>query len=313
MRRAAAALAAIPFLVLGLVSSPVRPLAAQAGASAARGRAEVAGAVPDSSVGVPSASGHVRAVPIAVEERLARELGLRVGDTLRIGAAAEAVGTLAQVAAIHRPAPDPATVLRDERRVRLHLPDLAALLGRPDRVDRFGVVLQPGASADSAAARLNGSAFGYRAYPSAEIAAGSSRTFQVVSRFHRAIAIITIAASAIFLLCIMLLKVEERRLDAAVMRFVGVRRRTIVGALVLEAAAIALVGAVLGIGFAYVASWLVNAYYQQRFATALVFSHVTPEIVVFGTALSVTLGITAGAVAAFRLARTKPMTLWGRE
>ena len=40
----------------------------------------------------------------------------------------------------------------------------------------------------------------------------------------------------------MLLKVEERRLDAAVMRFVGVRRRTIFGALLLEAILVAAVG-----------------------------------------------------------------------
>ncbi len=252
-------------------------------------------------------------VGVAVEARLARELHLAVGDTFRLGPSPDSLRALARVEAIYEPAPDPATVLRDERRIRLHLPDLAALLGQRDRVDRFGVVLQPGANPDSAAARLNGVAFGYRAYPSAEIAAGSSRTFQVVSRFHKAIALITIAASAVFLLCIMLLKVEERRLDAAVMRFVGVRRRTIVGALVLEAAAIALVGAVLGIGFAYTASWLVNAYYQRRFATALVFSHVTPDIVLFGTMLSVVLGVGAGALAALRLARTRPMALWGRE
>jgi len=155
-------------------------------------------------------------------------------------------------------------------------------------------------------------AFGYRAYPSAEIAVGSSRTFEVVSRFHKAIAVITIVASAVFLLCIMLLKVEERRLDAAVMRFVGVRRRTIVGALVLEAAAIAVVGAVLGVGFAVIASWVTNAYYQQRFATALIFSRVTFDIVLFGTVLSIVLGVGAGALAAWRLAGTKPMALWSR-
>ena len=96
--------------------------------------------------------------------------------------------------------------------------------------------LRPGVSPDSAAADLNRSAFGYRAYSSRAIASESSQTFLVVSRFHRAIAVITIVASAVFLLCIMLLKVEERRLDAAVMRFVGVRRRTIFGALLLEAA-----------------------------------------------------------------------------
>jgi len=261
---------------------------------------------------MPAPLGAQAPIGVALERRLADELRLQIGDTLRLGPSPDSLRALARVEAIYDPAPDPSTVMRDDRRMRMHLPDLAALLGQPDRVDRFGVVLQPGVSDSVAAARLNELAFGYRAYPSAEIAAGSSRTFEVVSRFHKAIAVITIVASAVFLLCIMLLKVEERRLDAAVMRFVGVRRRTIVGALVLEAAAIAVVGAVLGVGFAVIASWVTNAYYQQRFATALIFSRVTFDIVLFGTVLSIVLGVGAGALAAWRLAGTKPMALWSR-
>jgi putative ABC transport system permease protein len=133
-----------------------------------------------------------------------------------------------------------------------------------------------------------------------------------VSRFHRAIGFITIVASAVFLLCIMLLKVEERRLDAAVMRFVGVRRRTIFGALVLEAALVASVGSVLGAGLAWLAGAATNSYYQRFFDTGLVFSLITVRIVLFGVGLSLLLGIAAGAVAAWRLVRTPPMVLWGR-
>jgi putative ABC transport system permease protein len=144
------------------------------------------------------------------------------------------------------------------------------------------------------------------------IAAESSQTFLVVSRFHRAIGVITIVAAAVFLLCIMLLKVEERRLDAAVMRFVGVRRRTIFAALLLEACLVAAVGSLLGAGLAVAAGAATNAYYQRLFDTALVFSLVTPRIVGFSVALSLGLGLGAGALAAWRLVRTSPMALWGR-
>jgi hypothetical protein len=164
----------------------------------------------------------------------------------------------------------------------------------------------------SAPAVLNGNAFGCRAYASSVIASESSRTFLVVSRFHRAIAIITIVASAVFLLCIMLLKVEERRLDAAVMRFVGVRRRTIFAALVLEAALVAVFGSVVGAGIALAAGAVTNAYYQRFFSTELVFSLISVRILLFGMALSLVLGLLAGAVAAWRLVRTPPMVLWGR-
>src|SRR5688572_10183758 len=249
---------------------------------------------------------------IAVERGLADRLKLEVGDTVRIGAAPDTLGRLGVVAAVYEPRPDPAELSRQGLRIRMHLPDLAALLDAPDRVDRFGVRLAPGVSAESAAAVLNRSAFGFRAHSSDAIASESSQTFRVVSRFHRAIGFITIVASAVFLLCIMLLKVEERRMDAAVMRFVGVRRRTIFGALVLEAALVAVLGSMLGAGLAWAAGAATNSYYRRFFDTELIFSLITPRIVVFSVCLSLVLGLMAGAVAAWRLVRTPPMVLWGR-
>jgi putative ABC transport system permease protein len=249
---------------------------------------------------------------IAIERRLATELDLAVGDTIRLGPAADSIRFAGVVAAIYEPRSDPADIAKGEWHLRMHLPDLTRLLGTPDRVDRLSIGLRGGISADSAAARLNRSAYGYRAHSSRVIASESSQTFRVVSRFHRAIAIITIVASAVFLLCIMLLKVEERRLDAAVMRFVGVRRRTIFGALLLEAVLVAALGSLLGTGLAYLAGAATNAYYRRFFDTLLTFSLITPDIIWFSVMLSLVLGAGAGAVAAWRLVHTKPLVLWGR-
>jgi putative ABC transport system permease protein len=264
------------------------------------------------ALGAPNEPATAQLPAVAVERRLAQDLSLRVGDTVRLGTAPDSMRTLATVSAVYEPRPDPAEITKDERHVRMHLPDLAALLGAPDRVDRFGVGLVRGAPVDSAVAALERNAFGYQAYPSAAIASQSSQTFLVVSRFHRAIAVITIVASAVFLLCIMLLKVEERRLDAAVMRFVGVRRRTIFGALLLEAALVAVIGSILGTALAFLAGAATNAYYRRFFDTALTFSLITPDIVLFSVALSLALGLSAGAAAAWRLVHTRPMVLWGR-
>jgi putative ABC transport system permease protein len=249
---------------------------------------------------------------IAVERRLAAQLGLSVGDTVGIGRAPDSLRVVGIVAAVFEPRPDPADIPRPMRRLRMHLPDLAEVLGTPDRVDRFGVALRPGVSPDTAAAVLDRNAIGYQAFSSHDIASGSSQTFRVVNRFHRAIAVISIVASAVFLLCIMLLKVEERRMDAAVMRFIGVRRRTIFGALVLEAALVAVAGSAAGAVFAVLASAATNAYYRRFFDTTLTFSVVTPGIIAFSVALSLALGLIAGAAAAARLVRTRPMVLWGR-
>lgn len=255
---------------------------------------------------------HAQLPEVAVERRLAQRLGLSVGDTVRLGTAPDSLRARVVVGAIYAPRPDPSRLMRGEWQVRLHLPDLAVLLGTPDRVDRFGVVLTPGTNPAEASQRLNEAAFGYRAYPSAEVGAEASRTFLVVSRFHRAIGVISIVASAIFLLCIMLLKVEERRLDAAVMRFVGIGRRTLFLALLLEAALVAVVGSLVGTGLAFVSSAITNAWYRRVYETTLTFSAVTPDIVLLGVGLSLGLGLVAGAVAAWRLVRTRPLVLWGR-
>jgi len=106
--------------------------------------------------------------------------------------------------------------------------------------------------------------------------------------------------------------VEERRLDAAVMRFVGVRRRTIFGALLLEAILVAALGCLLGTGLAYLAGMATNAYYRRFFDTVLTFSVITPDIVWFSVVLSLVLGAVAGALAAWRLVQTRPLVLWGR-
>jgi putative ABC transport system permease protein len=249
---------------------------------------------------------------VAIERQLAEDLGLVVGDTLLLGPASDTGNALVRIGAVYEPRPDPAEIAKREHHIRMHLPDLASLLGEPDRVDRLSIGLNQGISTDSAVAALNGTAFGYRAYSTRVIARESSQTFLVVSRFHRAIAIITIVASAVFLLCIMLLKVEERRLDAAVMRFVGVRRRTIFWALVLEAIVIAVLGSILGTGLAYLAGAATNAYYSRYFDTRLVFSLITPDLVFFSVVLSLALGMVAGVGAAWRLVHTRPLVLWGR-
>ena len=49
------------------------------------------------------------------------------------------------------------------------------------------------------------------------------------------------------------------------------------------------------------------------FDTTLVFSAVTPGILRFSVLLSLGLGLGAGSLAAWRLVRTRPLVLWGRE
>ena len=155
-------------------------------------------------------------------------------------------------------------------------------------------------------------AFGFRAYRSRDIAVETSRTFQVVSRFHRAIGVITIVASSVFLLCIMVLKVEERRRDIAALRLMGISRWSVVQSIIIEAALVAVLGSVLGVALGWAASLFVNWHYQALYRTPLAFSMVTPPIVALAVSLSLLLGIGAGILASLRLVRTPPLVLFGR-
>ena len=250
---------------------------------------------------------------IAIDERLAADAGLRVGDLVVLAAEpGRANGDTVRISAIVRRRADPSEVARSEYRIRMHLGQLQGIIGYGDRVDRYAIATTGGVAADSALGRINSVAFGFHAYPSREIAVETSKTFAVVSRFHRAIGMITIVASATFLLCIMLLKVDERRRDVAAMRLMGISRATVVRTVMLESSFVALLGSLFGVGLGFVTSAFVNAHYQAVYRTPLRFAIITPGTVTYSVALSLVLGIGAGALAARRLARTPPLTLFGR-
>jgi len=249
---------------------------------------------------------------IAIDTRMAEDLGVTVGARVRLSAIPGEPGDSVLVAAVFERKADPAEVARREYRVRLHLDHLQHLMQYDDRVDRFAVGMRTGASVDSALARINHVAFGFRAHASRDVAVQSSRTFRVVERFHAAIGIITVVASAVFLLCLLLLSVEERKRDIAALRLMGISRATVVRALVIEAAIVSLAGSVLGAGIGWIASLIVNAHFQNVYRTPLVFALLTPQIFAFATGLSLVLGIGAGAAAGWRLVRASPLSLMGR-
>ncbi|MFL5598083.1 MAG: ABC transporter permease [Gemmatimonadaceae bacterium] len=249
---------------------------------------------------------------IAVDEALAARAHLKQGDRVTLSAQPGEPGETVILAAIVRRAADPSEVARGDLRVRMHLDQLQTIAGYGDRVDRFAIATTPAADIPALIDRVNGVAFGFRAYRSRDIAVETSRTFQVVSRFHRAIGIITIVASSVFLLCIMVLKVEERRRDIAALRLMGISRATVVRSIVVEAALVAVLGSALGVLLGWAASLFVNWHYQALYRTPLEFSMVTGPVVAGAVSLSLVLGIAAGVLASLRLVRTPPLALFGR-
>jgi putative ABC transport system permease protein len=248
---------------------------------------------------------------VLAEAGFATRAGIEPGDSLRVGPTPEAA-CVARVAGTFVPPPDPATLTRERPRFLFHLPDLAQLAERPDAVDRFTLKLRPGANPDSVAALLGPVMPGARVMSAADLADQSSATFNVIRRFHVAIAWITLTASGVFLACLMILRVQQRRLPVAALRLTGVSRRTLFLWLLLETTAISVLGGVVGLGIGALASDAINAFYQRRYDTALVFSLIGPDSLLPALGLAVVLGLGAGCVAAALLLRSDPLVEAGR-
>jgi putative ABC transport system permease protein len=239
---------------------------------------------------------------LLLENRSARALEIAVGDTVWVSGLDTGERAFIVAGLYRRPA-DPSTVtLRDYRAV-FHLPDLQELLGTADRVDRFSVKLRPGAQREAVIAAIDRLAFGADAWPTETVATATSETFRVISRFHRALAGITIVGAAVFLLCLVVLKLEERRLEGASMRDVGISRRTLFLWMFSETLAMAGIGTVLGLLAGWAGTWIINAYFRGLYDTTLAFAKVTPALALLVGAIGLSTGALVGLIAGVQMVR----------
>ena len=245
---------------------------------------------------------------LLLEGRTAERLGLEIGDTVW----AAALGSEEQafvIAGIYRRPADPSTVTLQDYRAILHLPDLQGLLGGQDRVDRFSVRLRPGADREAVMAEIDRLAFGARAHRTEAVANATSETFRVVSRFHRALAGITITGSAVFLLCLVVLKIEERRQEGAAMREIGISRRTLFLWTFTETLAMAAIGTVAGLALGWAGSAIINAYFRAMYDTTLAFARVTPGLAAAVAAIGGLTGVVIGVLTGLQMVRRAPIRL----
>ena len=250
---------------------------------------------------------------VVVSDRTATALDLAVGDTLEVGADAALGAPLrCVVGGISRPTADPFEVGTEQLHLTMHLPDLERLAGTPDRLDRFAVRLQDPAQAAAVADEINAMGIGIAAYASKEVAARNSSTFVVISQFHKAIGFVSMLAGLVFLVAIMVLKVESMRRELGVLRLIGISRRTVLRSVLLIAALVSLLGSLVGIGLARIAVAIINPAARARYDTDLVFARITPHIVLLAVGLSIPIGLFAGWLVARHIVHRNPLDAVGR-
>ena len=265
---------------------------------------------------------------VLVSRQLMESRGYRVGDVIRLSTRHSGEDARSfRIDGVYEPTPDPLRFAHQRLEVRFHLPDLQALIADAPRqaqngmrasreteaesVTSINVALKDprdaGAFARDIAARIPGLVARPTSAPTER-----TTTFAVIERFHLAIAIVTVVGSAVFLLALMVMLVDERRSTVGILRLIGFTRGRIVLQIFAEGVLIALAGAVFGILFALASEDLFNRFFQWRYDTTLVFLRITPEVASRSLMIAVPLGIAASLAASWSVLRQHLLALLRR-
>jgi putative ABC transport system permease protein len=180
-----------------------------------------------------------------------------------------------------------------------------------ESVTRINVALEDPSDADAFARDLGTKLPGLVVRRARDPADGTD-PFIVLERFHVAIAAVTVIGSAAFLLALMVMRSEERRETAGILRLIGFSRPRILLEIFVEGLLVAGAGTLFGLALAAAMQGLFNRFFQWHYDTALVFVRVTPEIAAKCIAIAVPLGVVAGLVASWALLRRNIMALLKR-
>ena len=266
-----------------------------------------------------SSSTEVRDLPgVLVSRHLLEDEALAVGDVVRLSA--DDTGEPARpfrVVGVYEPIPDPLRITGRRLEARLHLPDLIDLTADPtdplsaESVTTINVALVDPADAAAFVRDLDARVPGLNVRRTAR-PLSRSNPFVVIERFHLAISVVTLIGSTMFLLALMVMRVEERRETAGVLRLLGVSRQRVLLNVLVEGMLIALVGVVFGVVLAVVSQDGFNRFFQWRYDTPLVFVRITPPVLWRSVAYAVPLGLVAAVVSAWLLLRRDVLTLFRR-
>jgi putative ABC transport system permease protein len=253
--------------------------------------------------------------PILVSRQLLEKEHLAIGEVVQL--ASRPTGTDARsfrIAGTYDPVADPKRLGEVRLEARLHLDDLLALKaeagdpGGTEAVGAVNVALRDPADAAAFARDLDARMPGLLVRPTAPTREDAG-PFVVLERFHLAIALITVFASSMFLLALMVMLVDERRETVAVLRLIGLRRRRILLQILAEGLVIALGGAVVGVALAIVLEGLFNGFFQWRYETTLVFVQVTAAVAARSVLIAVPLGLLASLASSWDLLRRGALSL----
>jgi putative ABC transport system permease protein len=266
--------------------------------------------------GPPTTSADSGIPDILISRQLLESQKLSLGAVVSLSSRADGQDPRPfRIVGVYEPTPDPMRRGAVRHEVRMHLPDLLTMTADPgdpldlDAVDAINVAVSDTSAVDSVGRNL------ISRLPGVVVeltGGGRAEPFVVLERFHLAIAIVTVIASSIFLLALMLMIVDERRAVVGILRLIGFRRRRILMHVLAEGAVIAIAGAVFGVILSAVFQDAINRFFQWRYDTALIFVRITPAIALRSVAMSVPLGVLATLIASWTILRRDVLALTRR-
>jgi putative ABC transport system permease protein len=242
---------------------------------------------------------------ILVSRQLRESEGLSIGEVVSLSSDADGSNPRRfRIAGEYEPMADPMRLGAVRHEVRLHLPDLIAITADPadplalESVDAINVAVAGVSDRQrfvrDLVARTPGIVVSVPG-------GGRAEPFVVLERFHLAIAVVTVVASSIFLLALMLMLVDERRTTVGILRLIGVRRRRIALLVLAEGVVIAVAGAVFGVLLSTVLEGGINRFFQWRYDTTLVFVRITTRVALQSVLMAVPLGVLATVAGSWTL------------
>jgi ABC-type antimicrobial peptide transport system permease subunit len=235
---------------------------------------------------------NVRGKSIILGKRLAQNMDLQVGDTLRV------TGSGFRVVGIY----ETGTGFEDSAAV-VPLREVQAMTLRPRQVSVLYIKLSNPDEVDDVKARIE------RRLPDLTISttsgfASQEQLLEMLDTIGIAIAGLAVVIGGITMTNTLFMSVFERTREIGVLRSLGWRRRRVLGLILGEAIVLALLGGLVGVGLGVLA---VVAISQSGGVLGVFGSQFTPDLVARGFVTVIVLGIVGGAYPAWWASRLPPI------
>ncbi|MCZ7384653.1 MAG: ABC transporter permease [Candidatus Methanoperedens sp.] len=237
--------------------------------------------------------GGERTGEVVINEKTAQLLGLKPGDILQLGASSNSLNNSFRVMGIISAAEysiNPVVVL--------HLSELQELTGNL-KGDRANYIIIRG---NNALPFLKGLFPNALVLSSAEYSAYNIVSDKKMLATAVAVSFVSIIIAVLFITSTMILSINEKQKEFAVMRAMGISRRSIMKIVLYESIIISMLGAVFGILLSSLGERVLNMAAYSFFEAGQV-AVVTPSLQLAGVGLALVAGILSGLVPAVMTGR----------